>query len=68
MRVDLLHFPGCPHVEGARAQLRRAFVSSEHSFDGHGSGRVHPPAAPTVFLSYVGIREPSSARERDLAS
>lgn len=24
-RVELLYFPGCPHVEAARTQLRRAF-------------------------------------------
>lgn len=26
MRVELLYFPGCPNVEGARLQLRRAFA------------------------------------------
>lgn len=26
MRVDLLYFPGCPNVEAARTQLRRAFA------------------------------------------
>lgn len=24
-RVELLYFPGCPHIEAARGQLRRAF-------------------------------------------
>lgn len=26
MRVELLHFEGCPHVPAAREQLRRAFA------------------------------------------
>ena len=27
--VELLHFPGCPHVPAARAQLRRALLAAD---------------------------------------
>jgi hypothetical protein len=29
MRIELLMFPGCPHVEAARAQLRRALREAQ---------------------------------------
>lgn len=54
-RVELLFFPGCPHVEAARTQLRRALEATglpasweEHDeTDGYGS--------PTILVNGVDV-------------
>jgi hypothetical protein len=54
-RVELLFFPGCPHIEAARTQLRRALEAAglpaqweEHDeTDGYGS--------PTILVNGVDV-------------
>lgn len=50
-RIELLYFPGCPHVEAARTQLRRAFEATglEASWTEHD---VTSPNAPAAFQGY----------------
>ena len=56
--VELLHFPGCPHVGTARAQLRRAFAAvglpsvwSEHDVTADDApAHVRGYGSPTVLV------------------
>jgi hypothetical protein len=56
--VELLYFPGCPHVIAAREQLRRAFTAAglaaswtEHDVTSHeASARVRGYGSPTILV------------------
>lgn len=59
MKVELLFFPGCPHVPAARAQLRRAFdtLGVAPAWDEVDVTSAPPPrwGSPTVLVDGVDV-------------
>ena len=55
--VELLYFPGCPHVVAAREQLRRAFTAAglaaswtEHDVTADAPAHVRGYGSPTILV------------------
>lgn len=54
-RVELLFFPGCPHVDAARTQLRRALAVAGLSASWEERDETDGYGSPTILVNGVDV-------------
>ncbi len=63
MKIELLYFPGCPHIEAARTQLRAALKQTRLTLEWSESEVTRGYGSPTILVNGVDVLGalPSSA-------